>query len=442
MATANVSGLVSGLDTATIISQLMQVEAVTQTRLKTRVTTEQSTVKSLQDLNSKLAALATAAAKLGKPGGWNPLSVTSSSDKVSVAAGSAAMSGSVSFTFGRLAEAHSLSFTSSAKLTDVVTTGGTQVRLDRLDGTTLDVETGDGTLAGLVKGLNAAGTGVQASTVQLDDGSYRLRVTATSTGADSSFTLKNVQGNKVLLGGATVTAGQDAAITVGADVLHSATNTFAGVVNGLDITLKSGLTAGTVVTVDAARDTAAMTASVKAMVEAVNGALADIDKLTAYNSAAKTSGVLSGESSVRTLRNALLESVYPADGGSLAGVGVQTDRYGKLVFDEAAFTKAYAADPAATAAAFTGVAGFATRVETVAKNASDSVDGTITIAVKGRNAGIDRLRDSIEAWDNRLELRRATLTRQFSGLETALSRLNSQSNWLSGQIASLNPSQS
>ncbi len=442
MATANVSGLVSGLDTATIISQLMQVEAVTQTRLKTRVTTEQSTVKSLQDLNSKLAALATAAAKLGKPGGWNPLSVTSSSDKVSVAAGSAAMSGSVSFTFGRLAEAHSLSFTSSAKLTDVVTTGGTQVRLDRLDGTTLDVETGDGTLAGLVKGLNAAGTGVQASTVQLDDGSYRLRVTATSTGADSSFTLKNVQGNKVLLGGATVTAGQDAAITVGADVLHSATNTFAGVVNGLDITLKSGLTAGTVVTVDAARDTAAMTASVKAMVEAVNGALADIDKLTAYNSAAKTSGALSGESSVRTLRNALLESVYPADGGSLAGVGVQTDRYGKLVFDEAAFTKAYAADPAATAAAFTGVAGFATRVETVAKNASDSVDGTITIAVKGRNAGIDRLRDSIEAWDNRLELRRATLTRQFSGLETALSRLNSQSNWLSGQIASLNPSQS
>jgi flagellar hook-associated protein 2 len=368
--------------------------------------------------------------------------VTSSSDKVAVTAGSTAMPGSVSFTVGRLAQAHSLSFMTAAKLTDVVTTGGTKVRLDRLDGTTLDIETGDGTLAGLVKGLNASGTGVQASTVRLDDGSYRLRVTATSTGTASDFTLKNVQGNKALLGGATVTAGQNAEITLGADVLHSATNTFAGVVNGLDITLKQGVTAGTVVTVDATRDSAAMTASVKAMVDAVNGALADIDKLTAYNSTAKTSGALAGDGSVRALRNALLESVYPSAGGSLAGVGVQTDRYGKLVFDEAAFTKAYAADPAATAAAFTGVAGFATRVEKVAKDASDSVDGAITLAIKGRNAGIDRLQDSIAAWDNRLELRRATLTRQFSGLETALSRLNSQSNWLAGQIASLNPSQS
>ena len=38
MANTSIGGLVSGLDTATIISQLMQLEAQPQTRLKTKVT--------------------------------------------------------------------------------------------------------------------------------------------------------------------------------------------------------------------------------------------------------------------------------------------------------------------------------------------------------------------------------------------------------------------
>src|SRR4051795_8255856 len=99
-ATSSIGGLVSGLDTATIISQLMQVEAQTQTNLKNRVTTEQSTVKSLQDLNAKLAALTTSAATLAKPAGWNPLTVTSSSANVSVTAGTTAQPGSFSFKVG------------------------------------------------------------------------------------------------------------------------------------------------------------------------------------------------------------------------------------------------------------------------------------------------------------------------------------------------------
>ena len=35
MATSSISGLASGLDTASIIAQLMQLEAIPQTRLKT-----------------------------------------------------------------------------------------------------------------------------------------------------------------------------------------------------------------------------------------------------------------------------------------------------------------------------------------------------------------------------------------------------------------------
>lgn len=439
---ASVSGLVSGLDTSTIISQLMQVEAQTQTKLKSKVSTEQSTVKSLQDLNSAFAALATSAAALAKATAWNPVSVTATvngaaSTLVSATAGTNAVAGPLTFTVGHTALSHRLTFTDTAALTDSVTTGSNLVRIDHLDGTTQDIDTGDGTLAGLVNALNASGTGVKASTVRLDDGSYRLQVTSTATGDDADFTLTNLDGSD-LLGAATVRAGRDAEITIGTDTVHSATNTFTDVANGLSITLGSTITDGTVVDLDVVQDTAGMTKTVKGIVESINAALAKIDSLTAYNSTTKTSGPLAGDASVRALRNSVLNAVYPGDGTSMAGVGIELDRYGKLTFDADKFTAAYSADPGAVASKFTSAAnGFADRIQVVAQSASDSVDGTITTSINGRNSTIKRMQDSIDQWDTRLALRQSTLTRQFTAMESALQQMNSQSNWLTSQLSSL-----
>jgi len=290
--TTSVSGLVSGLDTSALISQLMQVESQTQTRIKSQLSTAQTNLKSLQDLNSKLASLTTGAGALAKASAWNPMTVTSSSDRVTATAGTSAVSGPLSFTVGHTARKHQLSFTTTAALTDTVTTGSTQVRLDRLDGTTVDLETGDGSLQGLVNALNASGTGVKASTVHLDDGTYRLQVTSAATGAASDFALTNLDGS-ALLGGAAVTAGRDAEITIGTDVVHSATNTFTNVANGLTISLGATVADGTAVDLDCQQDTAGMIKSVKAVVDAINDALTKIDALTAYNSTTKTSGPLS-----------------------------------------------------------------------------------------------------------------------------------------------------
>ncbi|MFL6025006.1 MAG: flagellar filament capping protein FliD, partial [Marmoricola sp.] len=377
--TTNVSGLVSGLDTNSIISSLMQVEAQTQTNLKTKLSTEQSNVKSLQDLNSAFASLATSAADLAKATAWNPVTVTSSSTLVSATAGTGAIAGPLSFTVGHTALSHRLTFTGSVAMSAVVTSGSNTVTLDHLDGTTQSIDTGDGTLAGLVRGLNASGTGVKASTVKLDDGTYRLQVISTATGAAADFALTNADGSD-LLGGATVRAGRDAEITIGTDTVHSATNTFASVANGLTISLGSTVADGTAVDLDVTQDSAAMTKTVKGIIDSINAALTKIDSLTAYNSTTKTSGPLSTDNSVRSLRNSLLDSIYPSNGSSMAGVGIQLDRYGKLVFDADTFTSAYKADPSAVSATFnSGVPkGFAARVQVVAKAASDSVDGSIT----------------------------------------------------------------
>ena len=63
-----VDGLVSGMSTSTMISQLMQIEAAPQTRLKTKVSDAQSVVTAYQSVNTKISALKTAADSLGQLG--------------------------------------------------------------------------------------------------------------------------------------------------------------------------------------------------------------------------------------------------------------------------------------------------------------------------------------------------------------------------------------
>jgi len=441
--TSSISGLVSGLDTSTIISQLMQLEAQPQTLLKTRMSAEQSNVTSLQSLNSAFAALATKAGTLSTTSSWSPLSTTSSSSSVTASAGATAVAGSVSFTVQRTASAHQLTFNTTKALTDTVTSGSTKVRLDTLDGTTpVDIDTGDGTLAGLVSGINSANAGVSASAVKLDDGTYRLRVVSTSTGNRSDFALTNTDGSD-LLGGATVTAGQDAAVTLGADTIHSSSNTFAGLTTGLDVTLADGTPTGTAVTVTTSRDSASASSALADLVKSANDLLDQIDKLTAYNATTKTSGALAGDPSVRALRSKVVDTVTrAADGSSMASLGVQTDRYGKITFDATKFASAFTTDPASVTARLgapstAAVPGFASRLEAVGKLASDSVNGSLTTDVQGHQSTATTLQKGIDDWDVRLAAKQDSLNQYYSNLEVTLGKLQDQASWLSGQISSL-----
>lgn len=446
MATSNasISGLASGLDTASIISQLMQLEAVPQSRLKTQITTQQTAMKALQDLNAKVAALATKAADLAKASGWAPMKATSSYDKVTVTTTSGASAGSLSFTVLATAKAHTLSSVNSAAslTTSVVTDPSKNVTLDMLDGTTYTINTGDGSLQGLVDGINAAAKGVQASAIKLNDGTYRLRLESTTTGAASNFALTQANGNQKVLGGfTTTTTGADAQIKVGADTLNSSTNTFSNILPGVNVTLGVDAVANTTVVATMATDGKTMTDTLKGLVDALNAVLTDIDSDTQTASASGTkAGVMPGDSRLRDVRDRLIGTLYSSSGSALADVGIQLDRYGKFTFDATKFQSAYEANPTATAAKFTAATtntGFADRLATVAKQASDSIDGSITLAIKGSQSTIDDLQNRVDDWDRRLELRQSTLQAQFTALETALNQMNSQSSWLSGQIASL-----
>ena len=440
---ASIGGLASGLDTATIISQLMQLEAVPQGRLKTQVSTQETAVKSMQELNAKVAALVTKAEALAKGAGWSPVTSTSSSQKVVVTAGAGATATSLSFDVVSTAKAHAVSFTTKAALDAPVTGASTTVMVDLLDGTgPQELDTGDGTLQGLVDAVNGSGKGLRATTVNLGDGTHRLRIESATTGAASSFAVTALDGSALLGGYVATVTGADASIKVGSDTILSASNTFTDLLPGVSVTLAADTEAGAV-TINLATDAAKMSGSVKELVDAINGVLADIDKATKPGIGGAKAGPMAGDSMLRGVRDQLLTTLYSTTGGSLMAAGIELDKYGKLTFDEAQFKKAYEADPVTTAAYFTKTAttsGFADRLATTAKAASDPYDGVISNSVKGHQSTIARLQDSISGWDIQLELRRTTLTRQFTALETALSRMNSQSTWLAGQISSLNSS--
>lgn len=442
MPSSSISGLSSGLDTATIIDQLMQLEAIPQARLKAQQDTHKSVLAALRALNTDTALLAGRADALAKPDTWQTMKATSSNSLITVSATRAAVATKLSVTVLQPAVAHQLTYGQAAALDATVVTSPDGSFTMTVAGVAHTL-TSDGTLGGVTTAINEAGLGVTAAPVKTGEGVYRLQITADQAGSDSVFEISGL--DTAVLGAVTERTGVGGQIDVGGIVATSTTNVFADIVPGLTITLADGVVGGaepTKATVTVAQDTSGVKASLSALVEQLNALLTKIDTQTASRTATTSAGVLAGDSTARGLRNELLNTVFGDGTTSMASLGIQTDRYGKLVFDAAKFDEAYAADPAGTAAKFTTATapapdGWAARVARVAKTASDSIDGTIASAIAGRTTTLDRLTKSIEDWDNRLDLRRTALERTYTALETALNSLQNQASWLAGQIASL-----
>ena len=106
---AFIDGLASGLDTTSIVNQLMQIERRPQVALTTRRDQEEAARTELSGIRSDVNALRTLASDLRLSSGWDQLTATSSNpEAVSVSAGSAATTGSYTFEVSSVATAASV----------------------------------------------------------------------------------------------------------------------------------------------------------------------------------------------------------------------------------------------------------------------------------------------------------------------------------------------
>jgi flagellar hook-associated protein 2 len=74
------------------------------------------------------------------------------------------------------------------------------------------------------------------------------------------------------------------------------------------------------------------------------------------------------------------------------------------------------------------------------KSYTDSGTGIIDSRKKVLESQVKDAKYQIENFEKRLEIRESTLRKQFLAMEKALSTMNNQSVWLSGQIAGLTAS--
>jgi flagellar hook-associated protein 2 len=451
----SVDGLVSGMDTTSLITQLLQAESGPQTQLKSRLATSQTTASAYRTVNTTFAAVRTAAETMLKPESWTATKATSSdSSAVSVSATSTATPGALSFSVEQLATAHSVVQHNAAWTTAASAAGFASLDVYAADGVTVKgtiTVGGTGTLTDAAAAINASSYDLSAAVVQLDATTFSLQVTSKKTGQANTFTLG---------GGGTFdvnTAGQNAKLKIGTTApytVSSDTNAFSSVMPGVTFTaLKANPGVADTATVTADPDKVATT--VQALVDAVNVALTNVKTYT--NNAKGSTAALRGNYEVSQMGGQLLDAVSFAIGtdGSPAQVGFQLSKDGKVTFDKAKFVSALKADPAlaqrmvgGTAAgvgadavagtsddvAATGIAG---RLLAVAKSASDTTTGSLVKLADGQDSMVKDIQDRIDAWDLRLAKRKETLTRQFTAMETALSSLKNQSTWLAGQINGL-----
>ena len=250
-----VTGMYSGMDTESIISQLVEAK---KTKV-TNATKEQMTIKYKQDiwtdLNKKLKSLKSSVDAIKYKSAYlKKTTSVSDSTYASVSTSDNAMYASQSLKVNSLAKAGYLTgaelkttttsedgttekATSATLLSDLgietgksisITTGGTTTNVEITEGMTID---------DLTTKLSDAGVNVN-----FDSASQRIFIGAKSTGADSDFTLGGDADTLKALGlstddGATKIDGTDAEIVLNGATFTSNTNVFE--INGLTITAKA-----------------------------------------------------------------------------------------------------------------------------------------------------------------------------------------------------------
>ncbi|MCZ6734196.1 MAG: flagellar filament capping protein FliD [Planctomycetota bacterium] len=327
-------------------------------------------------------------------------------------------------------------------------------------------------LSDVVGKINDAGIPVSASIINTGSGAtpFRLNFSSNITGRLGELIIDS---GGVDLGLTTLSDGRDAKVFFGSDdpsqgfLITSSSNSISDVVPGVTIDLVSA--SDDSVTVTVTRDTQKIEDAVFQFVTTFNDAIGRINDYDSFDVDTEERGPLLGNSTTARLRSALYRVAQGLATGvetqyqRLSQVGIRIGAEGVLTFDKDKFREAYENDPQAVEnlfAAFKGsttttkeiapgvtvnvteqtftVLGFGDLFDQLLDGLTNSIDGTMTLADQVFQDQIDLTKSRIDAFDVRLDARRARLVRQFVAMETALAQLQGMNNALlslSGNLA-------
>ncbi|MEA2149017.1 MAG: flagellar hook-associated protein 2 [Solirubrobacteraceae bacterium] len=432
MAPLSLSGLASGLDTETIITQLMSVEAQPKARMQTQDTQALARQVQLKDLQTRLASVRDAATALRSTATWADVQTVGSSDaaRISVRALGTAAPGSHQLEVSRLAVSaqHAFDYTASTSAQSV-----------QIGSFTLAVDP-NSTVATVAAAIN----GRADSPVSAVVASGKLVLTSRASGAANDF----AAGASPLLAEATAFArtGVDASYTLDGVAKTSASNVIGDAVLGAEVTLKTTTAAPVAVTIsDPGVDTDGVKAKVKAFVTAYNSTIdvirakiAEKPVLKPVTTADTTKGLFYGDSMLSSMLTSMRTQI-----GDMSDLGISTGApSGTTKFSDDAVAGHLAVDDTKLSAALAGNAdaaqtrlqAFGTRLAaTVAPAKGSPVDTRLT----SEDATRKRLSSSMASMDVRLADKEKGLRAKFAAMESALAAAQTAQAQMTAQLASL-----
>lgn len=352
--TSSISGIISGLDTQSIISELMELARGPVTRMETKKTSLSNQITAWQDANTRILALKTKADALATASTFDAKTVTSSDE--SIVKGTAtysAQAGSYYLTVNSLARAHQLKTEGYANTTSTVGTGTISIAVGSGAAKDIVIDESNNSLVGVRDAINRAGAGVTASII--NDGSsgtpYRLIITSNTSGIAGRLTVTT---SPTLFGGVapdTLQTGEDASITLGADAgaitVSKGSNTITDLIPGVTLNLQKADPSKTI-TITIANDTATVKQAIKDFVEQYNNIIDFINTQFKYNTETNTGGTLFGDPSLRLIQSELTSRVFNTVTGLnqsivvLSQIGINSMTGNKLSLNESDLDSALA----------------------------------------------------------------------------------------------------
>lgn len=440
MSAITFSGLASGIDSDSLISKLVAAEKSAADPLTTsqnNLTTQKSIINSL---SSSMSSLSTAMKALDLDSELKPQKVTSSDSKIAVAVSSNALLGDHDMRVKQLASRQvtaSKAFTSN--VAGVMGTGSVDIAVA---GSTKTVSwDSTDTLDTIASKLNSAGAGVTAS-VLYDGTSYRLMLNSTATGTANAATFTdNGDGLDLSDPANQKIAAKDAIVNIdGIDVTRSK-NIIDDALPGVTLTLNGVHAAADPDTaVSVTTDNSALETKLNTLVTAYNAVQANLHNQLDYTGTTKGQNTLFGDSTLTNLQFQLGTIFSNAYGDSnLGALGLNRDKDGNLSLDTTKLESALSKDPDALSKVFVS-GGFASALEKLADNYTDSADGIFQAKTKSLTDQYSNLQDQIDEINQHADDLQTRLEAQFTALETTMSNLKTQSSQLTSFFTSLSSS--
>ena len=361
--TTQVSGLVSGIDSAAIIDSLITAARIPTTQLESKKAITQAHVDAMRSLNIKLLTAQLDFANLNHASTFQNRIATSSNAAVSASATSTAQPGTYPVSISTIASANQLATAGQSSANALIGAGTVQLQLGTGASVPVVVDRANSSLAGIATAINAANLGVTAAV--LNDGTAspnRLVLTSTTTGSASTITVSGTGSLASLFATTTsVSPAADAQVHIGsgpgAITITQSSNTFVDVVPGVTFTATQPA-ASVVLTVG--NDTAAAKTAITDFVKSYNIAKQYLTDNGSYDTNSKQSGILFTDNDVRQNFNSLTAALTgPVAGatvafGSLRAVGIELDQQtGQLSVSDSTLTQSLASNPDAVGKLFT-----------------------------------------------------------------------------------------